>query len=79
MELLQNAHDALVDVEHDDTKQISFVLSTSPELVLLIGNSGHPYRVRNQEVFVAIPVPPYNRRRPVRGGASTERGMLDRR
>ncbi len=43
LELLQNAHDALADVEHDDPKQISFVLSTSPEPVLLIGNSGHPF------------------------------------
>lgn len=47
LELLQNAHDALVDVEHDDTKQISFVLSTSPEPVLLIGNSGHPFRIED--------------------------------
>ena len=47
LELLQNAHDALVDVEHDDTKQILFVLSTSPEPVLLIGNSGHPFRIED--------------------------------
>ncbi len=47
LELLQNAHDALVDVEYDDTKQISFVLSTSPEPVLLIGNSGHPFRIED--------------------------------
>lgn len=47
LELLQNAHDALVDVEHDDTKQISFVLSTSPDPVLLIGNSGHPFRIED--------------------------------
>ncbi len=44
LELLQNAHDELADVGHDDPKQISFVLSTSPEPVLLIGNSGHPFR-----------------------------------
>ncbi len=47
LELLQNAHDALVDVEHDDTKQISFVLSTSPDPVLLIGNSGYPFRIED--------------------------------
>ena len=47
LELLQNAHDALADVEHDDPKQISFVLSTSPEPVLLIGNSGHPFHIED--------------------------------
>ena len=47
LELLQNAHDALVDVEHDNPKQISFVLITSPEPVLLIGNSGHPFRIED--------------------------------
>ena len=47
LELLQNAHDTLADVEHDDPKQISFVLSTSPEPVLLIGNSGHPFRIED--------------------------------
>ena len=47
LELLQNAHDALSDVEHDAPQQISFVLSTSPEPVLLIGNSGHPFCIKD--------------------------------
>jgi hypothetical protein len=38
LELLQNAHDALANAEPDDPQRISFVLSTSPEPVLLVGN-----------------------------------------
>ena len=45
LELLQNAHDALANAESDDPRRrISFVLSTSPKPVLLIGNSGRPFR-----------------------------------
>ena len=44
LELLQNAHDALEAAGPDDPKQISFVLSATPEPVLLIGNSGRPFR-----------------------------------
>ena len=44
LELLQNAHDALETAGLDDPKQISFVLRTTPEPVLLIGNSGRPFR-----------------------------------
>ena len=44
LELLQNAHDALETAGPDDLKQISFVLSTAPEPVLLVGNSGRPFR-----------------------------------
>ena len=47
LELLQNAHDALANAQTDDPQQISFVLRTSPEPVLLIGNSGHPFRTKN--------------------------------
>ena len=47
LELLQNAHDALSNVEHDAPQQISFVLSTSPEPILLVGNSGHPFRIKD--------------------------------
>jgi len=43
LELLQNAHDALADAGDDDPRQISFVLISSPEPVLLIGNSGRPF------------------------------------
>lgn len=49
LELLQNAHDALANVECDDLRQIAFVLSTSPEPVLLVGNSGHPFRIEDFE------------------------------
>ena len=47
LELLQNAHDALANARPDDPRQISFVLRTSPEPVLLIGNSGHPFRTKD--------------------------------
>lgn len=43
LELLQNAHDALANAECNDPRQISFVLRTNPEPVLLIGNSGRPF------------------------------------
>ncbi len=44
LELLQNAHDALAGARPDDPRRISFVLATEPEPVLLIANSGHPFR-----------------------------------
>ena len=47
LELLQNAHDALANALLDDPKQISFVFKTCPEPVLLIGNSGHPFRPKD--------------------------------
>ena len=47
LELLQNAHDALANAEPDDPRRISFVLRTSPEPVLLIGNSGCPFRLED--------------------------------
>ncbi len=45
LELLQNAHDALANAEPGDPRRISFVLHTDPEPVLLIGNSGRPFRI----------------------------------
>ena len=47
LELLQNAHDALANAEPDDPRRISFVLRTDPEPVLLIGNSGRPFRTED--------------------------------
>ena len=44
LELLQNAHDAIAHADSDDAKRISFVLSIAPEPVLLVGNSGRPFR-----------------------------------
>ena len=49
LELLQNAHDALADARPGDPQQISFLLRTSPEPVLLIGNSGHPFHLKDFE------------------------------
>ena len=40
LELLQNAHDALVDASGNDPRLITFVLKTKPDPVLLISNSG---------------------------------------
>lgn len=47
LELLQNAHDALSNAEPGDPRRISFVLRTVPEPVLLIGNSGRPFRTED--------------------------------
>ena len=47
LELLQNAHDALEQAPSDDLRQISFVLRTVPRPVLLIGNTGVPFRHDN--------------------------------
>ena len=44
LELLQNAHDALVGARENDPKQISFVLTTEGQPQLLIANSGRPFR-----------------------------------
>ena len=43
LELLQNAHDALAHADPDDARRITFVLSTDPEPVLSVGNSGRPF------------------------------------
>ena len=44
LELLQNAHDALAKAKRNDPCRISFVLHSDPEPVLLVGNSGQPFR-----------------------------------
>ena len=44
LELLQNAHDALAHAGPNDSRRISFVLSTDPEPVLSVGNTGRPFR-----------------------------------
>jgi len=44
LELLQNAHDVLAFAEDDDSRQISFVLRSSPNPELLVANSGRPFR-----------------------------------
>ncbi|MCY3597462.1 MAG: hypothetical protein OXG71_08520, partial [Rhodospirillales bacterium] len=51
LELLQNAHDALEQAPSDDLRQISFLLRTMPRPVLLIGNSGVPFR---HEDFIGL-------------------------
>ena len=43
LELLQNAHDAMENAAPDDPRRVSFVLTTDPDPVLLIGNSGRPF------------------------------------
>lgn len=47
LELLQNAHDALANAKSDDPRQISFVLISTPEPTLLVGNSGSPFLEEN--------------------------------
>ena len=44
LELLQNAHDALAHAKPDDPRRISFVLSADLKPMLLVGNSGLPFR-----------------------------------
>ena len=44
LELLQNAHDALAYAGPNDQRRISFMLNTHPEPVLLVANTGHPFR-----------------------------------
>lgn len=44
LELLQNAHDALRNACANDRRRITFKLTTSPEPVLFVGNSGTPFR-----------------------------------
>ena len=47
LELLQNAHDALLDAAPDDPRQVSFILRTAPKPVLWIANSGAAFRRKN--------------------------------
>lgn len=47
LELLQNAHDALANAKSANPRQISFVLITTPEPTLLVGNSGSPFLEEN--------------------------------
>ena len=47
LELLQNAHDALINVSGDDPKKIYFSLKSGDEPVLLIANSGNPFYEEN--------------------------------
>lgn len=49
MELLQNAHDALGEGEPGEPRQILFRLTTSPEPVLVVANSGRPFRIKDFE------------------------------
>ncbi len=47
LELLQNAHDALAKAGPGEPRRITFVLRTSPEPELLIGNSGGPFQAED--------------------------------
>lgn len=47
LELLQNAHDALWNACANDRRRITFKLTTSPEPVLFVGNSGTPFRKKD--------------------------------
>ena len=67
LELLQNAHDALAHAGPDDARRISFVLSTDPEPVLSVGNSGRPFR---KEDFDGICQLAQSRRTPTRASAT---------
>lgn len=77
LELLQNAHDALSNVEHDAPQQISFVLSTSPEPVLLVGNSGHPFCIRDFKGICQLGQSPKNPNKSVGNKGLGFRSVLE--
>ena len=43
LELLQNAHDALMDLPTDDPGRVTFLLKTEPTPLLLVANNGHAF------------------------------------
>lgn len=77
LELLQNAHDALANVERDDPQQISFVLTTSPEPVLLVGNSGHPFRIEDFKGICQLGQSPKNPNKSVGNKGLGFRSVLE--
>ena len=77
LELLQNAHDALANVDHDDPRQISFVLSSSPEPVLLVGNSGHPFRIEDFKGICQLGQSPKNPNKSVGNKGLGFRSVLE--
>ena len=77
LELLQNAHDALANVECDDLQQIAFVLSTSPEPVLLVGNSGHPFRIEDFKGICQLGQSPKNPNKSVGNKGLGFRSVLE--
>ena len=60
LELLQNAHDALAKAKWDDPRRISFVLNNDPQPVLLVGNSGQPFRLDDFEGICQLAQSPKN-------------------
>ena len=60
LELLQNAHDALAHADPEDARRISFVLSTDPEPVLSVGNSGRPFRKEDFDGICQLAQSPKN-------------------
>ena len=47
LELLQNAHDAMIEVSKSDPGRVSFVLKTEPTPLLFVANSGHSFKIRD--------------------------------
>ena len=60
LELLQNAHDALAKAKRDDPRRISFVLNNDSQPVLLVGNSGQPFRRDDFEGICQLAQSPKN-------------------
>ena len=54
LELLQNAHDALAHGGPHDAGLISFALTTDPEPVLSVGNSGRPFRKKDFDAICQL-------------------------
>ena len=47
LELLQNAHDAMIEVPKDDPGLVSFVLKTEPFPLLFVANSGQSFNIQD--------------------------------
>lgn len=54
------AHDALAHADLGDARRISFVLSTDPEPVLAVGNSGRPFRKEDFDGICQLAQSPKN-------------------
>ena len=77
LELLQNAHDALTAARDGDVGQITFVLESDPEPVLLIANSGRAFERRDFEGICRLGQSPKDPNRSVGNKGLGFRSVLE--
>ena len=77
LELLQNAHDALTAARDADVGQITFVLESDPEPVLLIANSGRAFERRDFEGICRLGQSPKDPNRSVGNKGLGFRSVLE--